>query len=412
MFALEGAGKKGFFILATILLISLFSQAQANPRYAAIVVDANTGEVLYAAHADAPRYPASLTKMMTLYLLFEAMEQGKLTLASKMRVSAHAASMPQTNLSLRAGDGILVRDAIPALVVRSANDVAAVVAEALGGSERNFARMMTDKAHKMNMKDTQFRNASGLPDSQQKTSARDMATLAQRLMQDFPKYYHYFSTASFHYRGKTYTSHNRIVRSYQGVDGLKTGYIRASGFNVATSAKRGDKRLIAVVMGGQTAHSRDQHMAQLLDRGFVRASGKPRVVQRVIEAAPAQPSVRPQPSASVKYEIKPAPLISKSADTLVLQREERPVPTGQTEVLLGSDWAVQVGSYHGHERARAQAVAATKWVQGEVAVSEVEISNRKLFRARLVGLQEQQARNACLSLSRQGMDCLVVGPHG
>ncbi|WP_116474456.1 serine hydrolase [Zobellella maritima] len=412
MFALKRAGKKGYFILATMLFISLFTQAQANPRYAAIVVDANTGEILHAAHADAPRYPASLTKMMTLYLLFEAMEQGKLTLASKLRVSGHAASMPQTNLSLRAGDGILVRDAIPALIVRSANDVAVVVAEALGGSERNFARMMTDKAREMKMKDTQFRNASGLPDSQQKSSARDMATLAQRLMQDFPKYYHYFSAPSFRYRGKTYTSHNRIVRSYQGVDGLKTGYIRASGFNVATSAKRGEKRLVAVVMGGQTAHSRDQHMAQLLDRGFVRASAQQRVAQRVTKEVSAQPQISPQAPEAPKYEIKPAPLISKSTDTVVLQREVLPVPTEKSEAPLGSGWAVQVGSYRGQDQARAQAVAATRWVQGQVAVSEVEISNRKLFRARLVGLQEKQARNACRSLSRRGMDCLVVAPHG
>lgn len=192
----------GIYVFSIFLLLLIVSDsALANPRYSSIVIDAETGTVLHESSADASRYPASLTKMMTLYMLFEAMEQRKMTVDTRMPVSTHAAAMPQTNIGLRAGDSISVRDAIPALIVRSANDVAAVVAEALGRSEANFGRMMTDKARQLGMRSTTFRNASGLPNLEQKTTARDMVTLSTRLMKDFPKYYHYFSTQSFSYKG-------------------------------------------------------------------------------------------------------------------------------------------------------------------------------------------------------------------
>ena len=225
----EGGVVKGFLVLAMLYSLFLANPVQANPRSASIVIDADTGAVLHESHADASRYPASLTKMMTLYLLFEAIEQHKMTLDSHMPVSAHAASMPSTNIGLRTGDSISVREAIPALIVRSANDVAAVVAEALGTSETNFGRMMTEKARKLGMHSTTFRNASGLPNNEQKTTARDMVTLSMRLIKDFPKYYHFFSTQSFSHKGTVYKSHNRMVRNTPGVDGLKTGFIRASG---------------------------------------------------------------------------------------------------------------------------------------------------------------------------------------
>ncbi|MFD2197691.1 D-alanyl-D-alanine carboxypeptidase family protein, partial [Halomonas beimenensis] len=251
----------------------LAGSAQAeNPRYAGIVIDADSHEILYAENADAPRYPASLTKMMTLYLVFEALEERSLSLEQPLPVSPTAAAMPATKLYLRPGDRLSVETAIQALIVRSANDVAVVVAEALGGSEAHFARMMTDRARALGMHDTTFRNASGLPDDRQVTTARDMAILARRLMLDFPQYYPYFAKQSFRWRGKTYRGHNRLLANYPGADGLKTGFIRASGFNVATSAVRDGRRMLSVVMGGFTAASRDAHMADLLDRGFVRAS--------------------------------------------------------------------------------------------------------------------------------------------
>ncbi|WP_458526614.1 D-alanyl-D-alanine carboxypeptidase family protein [Onishia taeanensis] len=254
---------------AMLMLLGGVAQAD-NPRYAGLVADAASGDVVYAENAEARRYPASLTKMMTLYLLFEAIEQGQLTLDDALPVSDHAASMPASKLWLKAGDSIRVGDAIPALVVRSANDVAVVVAEALGGSEAAFAQRMTARARAMGMGTTRFRNASGLPDDAQVTTARDMATLAVALMRDFPEYYGEFSRTEFVFRGKRQRGHNRLLSNYPGADGLKTGFIRASGFNVATSAVRDGRRLIAVVMGGFTSRSRDAHMADLLDRGFSR----------------------------------------------------------------------------------------------------------------------------------------------
>ncbi len=260
-----------FGIMMGMLLMLMGGVAQAdNPRYAGLVADAATGEVVYAENVESRRYPASLTKMMTLYLLFEAIEQGRLDLDDSLPVSTHAASMPASKLWLRAGDTIQVSDVIPSLVVRSANDVAVVVAEALGGSEAVFAQLMTAKAREMGMRSTYFRNASGLPDDSQVTTARDMGTLAVALMRDFPEYYSEFSRTEFVFRGKRHRGHNRLLSSYPGADGLKTGFIRASGFNVATSAVRDGQRLIAVVMGGFTSRSRDAHMADLLDRGFAR----------------------------------------------------------------------------------------------------------------------------------------------
>lgn len=409
MFTLKRAVRKGFLVLAVLLFLPLVNQAQANPRYSSIVIDADTGAVLHESNADASRYPASLTKMMTLYMLFEAIEQRKMTLDTRMQVSAHAASMPQTNIGLRMGDSISVREAIPALIVRSANDVAAVVAEALGSSEANFGRMMTDKARKLGMHSTTFRNASGLPNGEQKTTARDLVTLSTRLMKDFSKHYHYFSTQSFSYKGTTYNSHNRMVRNTPGVDGLKTGFIRASGFNVATSSRRGDRRVIAVVMGGQTAAARDQHMAQLLDRSFNQGHTTQRLASNTsnTRAVPVE-ALKTSTSTPVP---KPSPVLEKISVPVVTRPIVQPAVNARPQkvaMLENDTWAVQIGSYHEPARAHAQAQAAARWVPGEVMVTEVEISNRKLYRARLVGLHESQARTACQNLARQGMGCLVV----
>ncbi|GHA04941.1 D-alanyl-D-alanine carboxypeptidase [Oceanisphaera arctica] len=414
MFAVRHTGKTGWLLLAVMLLLAPLSQAQANPRYAAIVLDADSGEVLHASSADAARYPASLTKMMTLYLLFEAMDKRLMTLDTSMPVSAHAASMPQTNISLKKGERLQVRDAIPALVVRSANDAAVVVAEALGGTESEFARMMTARAKSMKMTATSFRNASGLPDNAQSSTARDLSILSLRLMKDFPQYYHYFSTPSFSYKGRTYHSHNRMVKNYAGVDGMKTGYIRASGFNVATSALRGERRLIGVVMGGNTAQSRDAQMVKLLDSGFERAA------QLAKASGKAAPVIKPVSSTdTVRQVVRKEP---ETRSPAVLQRVSSTLPVQQTvsvqQALPVGDlgWAVQVGSFRISEQARDRASDAARRLDNieliQVAVNEVSISNRKLFRARLVGLHKDQAKSACQRLSRQGMDCLVVKMTG
>ena len=409
MTALKRAKKKGFFVFAIWLSIFLGNPAQANNRHASIVVDADTGAVLHESHADASRYPASLTKMMTLYMLFEALGQRKITLDTQMHVSSHAASMPATNINLQAGDMLSVRDAIPALIVRSANDVAAVVAEALGNTEANFGRMMTDKARKLGMHSTIFRNASGLPNNEQKTTARDLVTLSTRLMKDFPQHYHYFSTQSFSYKGTTYNSHNRMVRNTDGVDGLKTGFIRASGFNVATSAKRGNRRVIAVVMGGSTAAARDQQMAQLLDRSFNGSVVSAQLTSNTDNVRNTRVSPVVQ-KASAPASL-PRKIVEPAATTKMAQAESR-AETKKMVLPKNKNWEIQIGSYHAHDRAQAQAQAATRWIPGSVVITEVEVSKRKLYRARLVGLQENQARNACQNLSRQKMECLVIRTHG
>ncbi len=437
----------------------LASSAQANPRYAAIVVDSQNGEVLHSANADATRYPASLTKMMTLYLAFEAVEEGRMSLDQPLPVSSYAASMQPSKLGVKAGDTITLREAIPALIIRSANDVAVVVAEALGGSVEHFGEMMTAKARSLDMPNTYFRNPSGLPDPLQTSTARDLATLSVRLMNDFPDYYHYFANSSFSYRGQTINGHNRLLSNYPGADGLKTGFIRASGFNVATSAVRDGRRIVAVVMGGFTAQSRDDHMITLLDRGFMRAALNDQNGW-VAETSIAEPmetlvaSVQGQSSdipsqapttAMADLQTQPGatsgplrliaaldarPRSSQPADGADSRADTAPAYRADEDPILAvlsasgvasegsieqGDWAIQVGAYQDFDKARDSASRAASYLPTEqplsrVAVTEVESSDRKFFRARLVDLQENQARETCYRLSQSGMDCQVVTP--
>lgn len=388
------------FVLALCMLPA--AQAAPNPRYASIVIDTESGAVLHAANADATRYPASLTKMMTLYLLFEALEDDTLSMDSRLPVSQHAAAKPPSKMGVRPGETVKVEDAINILVVKSANDVAAVVAEGLAGSESTFAGQMTDKARALGMTHTTFRNASGLPDDRQVTTARDMAILALRLMQDFPSYYPVFAKTEFTWQGRRYTGHNRLLDNYAGTDGLKTGYIRASGFNVATSAVHDGRRLLSVVMGGFTAQSRDAHMSELLDRGFARAESvadgdwiaKADIYGDRLQATPtSDPTPADDPIrdliAQAKYEHGDA---RKSANN-------------------AGAWAVQVGAFSDRTRARRQADQAADFLpadlDGRVAVSSVQ-GDGGIFRAQLVDLEETQARRGCQQLAREGVDCVVV----
>ena len=240
----------------------------ASPRYAAVILNPATGEIYHQDSANERRYPASLTKMMTLYLLFEALENNKIDLDDRMPVSELAARQPQTNLSLDAGDRINVETAIKSLVVRSANDVSVVVAEKLAGDVGSFAQKMTAKAKQLGMRNTVFKNPNGLPNSAQYTSAMDMAKLGIALKRDFPRYYRYFSTLQFSHNGVTYYTHNRVMLRYAGVDGIKTGYIGSSGFNLVTSVVRGGRPLVGVVMGGQSGGWRDNRMIELLDESY------------------------------------------------------------------------------------------------------------------------------------------------
>ena len=244
-------------------------------EYSALVVEPESGRVLYEKYADELRHPASVTKMMTLYLVFEALERGDLTLNTPLDVSRNAVLRPPSRLGLTPGETIGVEDAILGLVTRSANDVATVIAENLGGTESSFAAMMTAKARSLGMRDTVFRNASGLPDADQVTTAWDMYRLGKALIEDFPRYYPYFSTPRFYYRGQSFDNHNHLMETYPGMDGIKTGFINSSGFNLVASASRGGRRIIGVVFGGPSAVRRDDHMREILDDGFAQLDGAP-----------------------------------------------------------------------------------------------------------------------------------------
>ena len=247
-------------------------------KYAAIVVDARTGKTLFEANSTQPRYPASLTKMMTLYLLFEALESGRITRDTQIPVSAHAASQPPTKLRFKPGETIDVDSAIRALVVKSANDVAVAVGEYLAGSEEAFAAAMTDKARRIGMRATVFRNASGLPHDAQHTTARDMAVLGMALRKHFPQYYSYFSATDFMFRGRLVRGHNDMLGRVRGVDGIKTGYIRASGFNIVTSYDADGRQIVVVVMGADSARQRNDHAEALLQRALSPSGGRTELV--------------------------------------------------------------------------------------------------------------------------------------
>lgn len=266
--ATNGLSLRRVAAVVLIVVTALLAGPPAKANYASLLMDANTGRVLYEANADIPRYPASLTKMMTLYMLFEALDEGRLTLGQPLYTSSHASVQSPTKLGLHPGQSISVEDAILALVTKSANDAAAVIAEALGGSEEHFAWQMTAKAHQLGMNQTNFANASGLPDQNQVTTARDMAILALALLHDFPHYYQYFGTERFYWGGAFHPNHNRLLGAYPGVDGIKTGYTHASGFNLVASAQRDGRRLIGVVMGARSPGSRSAIMTSLLDQAF------------------------------------------------------------------------------------------------------------------------------------------------
>ena len=449
------------FVLATLILVfgalSLSQPGIAKVAFSAISVDARTGKVLSAVDPDGRRYPASLTKMMTLYLLFEDLESGKIKLSSPVVMSARAARMQPTKLGLKPGGKITVELAIKALVVKSANDVASAVAETLGGTEAAFAERMTRTARRLGMNRTAFRNASGLPNPAQVTTARDMATLALRLQRDFPQYYPYFRTMAFTYGGRTTQTHNRLLGKYAGTDGIKTGYIAASGFNLTTSAKRGNKRVVGVVMGGKSGASRNAYMRTMLDKAFPKcvdgktiaalagsstgaidplaaamaeaaeaptggdhpadvttasteepATALPREkpgAPKVIEASIA-PTVLPE---KLPFEVKPK---AKQADVKAISSKK---PAAKAPGPAGA-WNIQIGAYATKKDA---ATRLTKLraegpseLRGKPAFTvTVQKGDKTTYRARFSGFTEKAAREACRQLVRVNTSCYVVAPR-
>jgi D-alanyl-D-alanine carboxypeptidase len=312
-----------FGFVAAVLTLSA-DPINAAP-YADIVVDANSGAVLHATNPDARRHPASLTKIMTLYLLFEQLDAGKLKLDTPLKVSAEASGQSPTKLGLKPGSTLAVEDAIKGMVTRSANDAAVVVAEAIAGSEDDFARLMTRKAQALGMNNTVYKNASGLPDDNQITTARDQSTLGRAIQERFPRYYKYFSIRTFTFRGESISNHNHLLGKVEGVDGIKTGYINASGFNLVTSVHRGNRYLVAVVMGGSSGGSRDARMRELINDKIALASIK-RTAPMVAEAS-GTPEVRPEPMVVTKAEAKPASMaVAKAEPKSDPKSEPKPEP--------------------------------------------------------------------------------------
>ncbi|WP_244313616.1 D-alanyl-D-alanine carboxypeptidase [Stappia sediminis] len=301
--------------------------ASANSKYSGIVVDTKTGKTLYSYKADTPRYPASLTKIMTLYVLFEELEAGRFGLNSQLKITKTSAAKPPSKLGLKPGSSIRVKDAILALVTKSANDIAAAIAENVSGSEAAFARRMTATARRIGMKDTTFRNASGLPDSRQKTTARDMAILGRAIQERFPKYYGYFDTRVFTYNGRRYGNHNRLLGAVRGVDGIKTGYIRASGFNLVTSVKRDNREIVAVVMGGRTGASRNAQMKKLIGQYLPKASTGPDRSDVLVASAQRGPAFH-----AASLEDAPIPGLKPDLDGGPLVTGTVPVPAKATAV--------------------------------------------------------------------------------
>jgi D-alanyl-D-alanine carboxypeptidase len=353
-----------------------------SDRYSSIVVDARTGRELSSINADEPRHPASLTKMMTLYMVFEAMRDRRLTLDTFVPVSPHSASMSPSKLGLVPGTLLTVEQAILGLVTKSANDAAAALGELLGGDETNFGQMMTIRARSLGMTRTVFRNASGLPDPEQISTARDMATLGRRLIADFPTEYRFFSTPSFRFHNKVIQNHDHLLQTYPGADGIKTGFITASGFNLVTSAVRSDVRLVGVVMGASRAIERDLHMAVLLNQGFEQLD-------------------IPAPTMTARVETPRRSLMPQAGAALPL-----PPPPPHT---LQSRWAIQLGTFTSEANARQAAANARRLTDaGQIRVDSISVQGRQSWRAQVVGLSSAEASGACNALTKRKLVCTPV----
>src|SRR5882757_2881016 len=383
----------------------------ANPavdgRDAYIILDATSGRELSSDQPDQPRHPASLTKLMTIYLTFSALDSGRLSLGDGLPVSINALNAPPTKMGLPPGGTVNVRDATMALVTRSANDAAIVLAEALGGDEATFAQMMTQKARQLGMTSTVYRNASGLPNREQVTTARDLARLAFALMRDFPHYYAVFSVQSYAYRGRILENHNRMLLSYEGADGLKTGYTVASGFNLVMSAMRDNRRLIGVVMGGDSAGQRDRMMAMLMDQGFTSAASmrlsawtnvrKPASARYT--ATNFDPSlVIPETTPRLAVAAAPPPAAPSTAQAFTQappadQRVAGPAVPAPAAAVSGGpsigSWVIQVGSFSDSQAAQlaleraSAALPDSMRAAAAASVDEVQMANKTFHRARL-----------------------------
>ena len=417
-----------FHCLLLAILTFALAPSVALAGSAAIIIDARTGKVLSSENPDTLNHPASLTKMMSLYLAFEALHRGTIDWDSTIKVSKTAAAKPPMRLGLKAGMKLTVREAVLGMIVRSGNDAAAAMAEKLGGTEARFAQMMTKKAHQLGMSRTVFINASGLPASAQVTTARDMSTLAIALMRDFPREYRLFATQSFMFRGRKVRGHNNLMYRYDGMDGIKTGYTNASGFNLVSAVRHGNRRVVGVVLGGRTAKSRDNKMAALLDRHLGKASnaGSRALLAAAktggaVEVAALGASDVPLPFAAPKRRSGDAvaALIASSHATIPA---ERPAVMDELEktadILPAGAWQIQISAAPTQEAARAL-LAQARSVAGHTLKSASPYTEAvgqgagTIYRARFVGFDSRdEADAACNWLKQHSYDCMLLPSRG
>jgi D-alanyl-D-alanine carboxypeptidase len=424
-------------IAVVAILVALAIPTAAIAKYAAIVMDADTGRILHAVNEDERNFPASLTKMMTLYVAFDAINAGRLRLNDRVEISTRAAAQAPSKIGLPPGATIRAEDAILALVTKSANDISVALAEHIGGNEATFVDMMNQRARQLGMASTTFRNPHGLPNPDQRSTARDLALLSRALIHNHGRHYAYFSREEFAFNGSTHANHNRLMARFEGMDGIKTGFIRASGFNLAASAVRDGRRLIGVVMGGESARSRDDHMADLLERAFARrgfqdapvlsagsppASGVKRASTPAVKQEPARKPAAPaqatrRPGSGTTAEAAASASGGESLDRLVARAASPPPPRAalleQGDATPG--WAIQVGVFGNQTASRRAATEAVRRLpsllgDADIQVTAIGSGKQQLFRSRLTGLDEREARQACRSLTQSGGDCMLVAP--
>ncbi len=398
-------------------------------RYGSIVVDADSLNIIHARQIDAQRFPASLTKLMTLYLTFDALNDGTLTLDQKLPISRKAQNTPPGKLGVKKGQFITVDDAIQAVTVKSANDVAVVLAEAIGGTEAQFAEMMTARAISLGMVKTQFSNPHGLPNPLQVTTARDMAKLAMAHLNNHSRYYHYFGQKSFRYKGKTYKNTNGLLHWLEGVDGFKTGYTRASGYNLVVSAKRDGRRIIAVVLGGASNKSRNAHMQDLIERSFtsigvqpmtsvapvmVSATKRKTVKKPVPSASPMKTASAAMPSAKLASAKIPAAVRLRGRNNQPVTITTKGAPIAAQSAALDNAWSIQVGTFNTKQDALAQLEGVGLMVSNTATpvVMPFKQNGRVFYRARFKNISSGQAQKSCRALSALKTGCAVISPGG
>lgn len=425
-------GMAGAWVFALAFFCAILS-LQASPAqagYAHFIMDANTGKVLAARNADVLNHPASLTKMMTLYMTFEALHAGRLRWDQKITMSKNGASVIPSKLYVRQGQTFTVREAVYGMIVKSANDMAEGMGDHLGGSEARFAEMMTRKARQLGMSKTVFRNASGLPNKSQVTTARDMAKLGLALQRDFPKEYGLFAMESFSFRGKRIRGHNNLMYRYQGMDGIKTGYTNASGFNLVSAINHNGRRVVGVVLGGKTARSRDAQMAALLDKAMPQASRSRNAEQLVASAtvsrtfdvasAAVPPAAVPLPMFAERradpVAMQIATANSQMADMMQVSAIPRPAPAAATTGQR-SRWEVQIAATDSEAAARSLLASARSNIgsYGGIApyTEAVQSGSATLYRARFTGFEDQSsAVSACKELKAQSYACVVMTSEG